>query len=115
MPSACFLLRSFPGIWGLPSTPPYTTLQKMTPWGMVTVALDPGAYTGPTRTNTRRLMGGSPAKVSQGGLVSLRPSNWKLLPSPCMSTMPSVCPPLSALIAAGSRHPLSSSQRLERP
>ena len=66
MPSACLLLWPFPYIGGLPSTLPCMTLQKMTPWGMVTVALDPGAYTGPTRTNTRRLMGGSPAKVSQG-------------------------------------------------
>ena len=42
--------------------------------GMVTVALDPGAYTGPTRTNTRRLMGGSPAKVSRGGGGAVRVS-----------------------------------------
>ena len=28
--------------------------QKQTPWGLVAVTLDPGAYVGPTRTNTKR-------------------------------------------------------------
>ncbi|GAX75136.1 hypothetical protein CEUSTIGMA_g2580.t1 [Chlamydomonas eustigma] len=70
----------------------YQDLQRQTPWGMVAVNMDPGAYTGPTRTNTRRLRQRSLLPDGSGGklhAVYPKPTGWAD-PDRNMTVTPSV-------------------------